>query len=1027
MYKQHGAERRVLQRDGLNTRDLDKLAETTISRIVIWVRVGDVLFKRHCAEPPRVNGRSNTFHFLMSRVDHVELLEPGDVSAADRRIMEQRFDLVHVDTATLRAIADKSDENTADDLVFVLGGKTAALNSANARLGMRPQDVILQAGTNIYKHEDTRDLDGRMSTCLAHDHHRELKTILQNNNVRPMLESMDRRAYRAMCLADQVWGHTLDLSLLPTGQTDIYTSDFRKVYGAEFSSVESFPYFHGYPAFHEFEGPIGNAPGCTAFRFGSDRVAVFKIHSMDTSGMDARLRATLWKAGLFKDEFATTYLCSPIVHWLQDRGVAWRAECAWVSSCVSATWCPADEAGADLYSRMISERTYPIVMGLLQAGRKALKSCSDLAPNRGQARNIATMFKQEFTNEASMRMAGLDRFVRGEELVTSTRTREQMQRLVDDARLAQADKKSRSPGHRNKQMRLAAANPAQLDIRAVFGRAAANAHLQEQEPAPPRGEEPPPGALYLHSTADAMVEPTNTPNVVIPTMVGNDGDSDTPHTAITTTARYGNRVGHDYISTFQHAYCVTRMLQAIDCVRDKSLILGYSLDAIHTLQPCDSDFAAAGLLETDTPTSGMMKPAETTPASDKRGIRQECLLSNHVVDGHAERVMEEVDASLAPDPERTRWSEERNAYQQINVVTGRPGTGKTTGLFVRHAGSADLRLPRKTTVLATPTNLLACDFGNKFKGVKAKTFHKTLRVPVFGELEAADSVFNSYKMKREGDTRSAWSSIREGDSFGIANRQTVVLDESSQHLSHHVQYAIDVAKANHLQLFISIDYDETTGRIYQMGPVEVIPGLSLAPKAIMAQQPPLHHIRRSTVHRQTGDDELDTLLESLREGTDLAGIRSLLDCPFLEEFGLDPADNSRIYKGMLASVTKREWLDVFEDSRFHSQEDPEDGEQQQQRRPGALVYDNKNYSASKQSVTNAATPNKINPLIASTAHTVQGREVNADGAVFLLLSDKQRGYGGWTEDFALNSVYVTATRVRRRDQLRVVFVDDIIN
>ena len=70
--------------------------------------------------------------------------------------------------------------------------------------------------------------------------------------------------------------------------------------------------------------------------------------------------------------------------------------------------------------------------------------------------------------------------------------------------------------------------------------------------------------------------------------------------------------------------------------------------------------------------------------------------------------------------------------------------------------------------------------------------------------------------------------------------------------------------------------------------------------------------------------------------------------------------------------------------------------------------------------------NKVQPLIVSTAHTVQGREVGPDGKVYLMYDGSLPTKGGWGEIFALNSVYVTCTRVRRRDQLVLVDISDLI-
>lgn len=70
---------------------------------------------------------------------------------------------------------------------------------------------------------------------------------------------------------------------------------------------------------------------------------------------------------------------------------------------------------------------------------------------------------------------------------------------------------------------------------------------------------------------------------------------------------------------------------------------------------------------------------------------------------------------------------------------------------------------------------------------------------------------------------------------------------------------------------------------------------------------------------------------------------------------------------------------------------------------------------------------KVYPKIVSTTHTVQGREISQEGTVYMLTTRKHMGYSGCTEDFAMNSVYVTATRNRRRrKQLVVVEITNLI-
>eukprot|EP00873_Tetraselmis_striata_P024094 jgi/Tetstr1/444358/TSEL_032249.t1 len=165
-----------MARDGLNIRDLDKLAEICEATINVYTRIEAGLHLHHRASPAANVPCTFVFHFLMTRVDHVELIEPGQASEVFLPFLEGRFEVEYVDTER--------------------------------------QDVIMQAGITIYEHTDTEELKYRMSTNESHDHKRDLVKLQTNYNIRSMPEAADRRCYRTMWLADHVWGHLLDVDKL---------------------------------------------------------------------------------------------------------------------------------------------------------------------------------------------------------------------------------------------------------------------------------------------------------------------------------------------------------------------------------------------------------------------------------------------------------------------------------------------------------------------------------------------------------------------------------------------------------------------------------------------------------------------------------------------------------------------------------------------------------------------------------------------------------------------------------------------
>ena len=142
---------------------------------------------------------------------------------------------------------------------------------------------------------------------------------------------------------------------------------------------------------------------------------------------------------------------------------------------------------------------------------------------------------------------------------------------------------------------------------------------------------------------------------------------------------------------------------------------------------------------------------------------------------------------------------------------------------------------------------------------------------------------------------------------------------------------------------------------------------------------------------------------------------------FLDEFGLQR--DATIYDGMTATITKAEFRELFQSPIFNECVDNHSG-----RKKKSMVYGNIYTRTAGLQADRQADPkgNITQPLIAGTAHTVQGRELSADGRAFILYNSNEWGSGGWEMDFCKNSVYVSATRIRRRDQLYLVDVEDLV-
>lgn len=1080
---EEGAQRtgRALIRDGINDRDLPRLAELTNTRITVWVHHAGSYIRRHMASPQFGDraGRFYKSHFLLTRPDHAEVLLPDGTSAETASQLSGQVDVQHVSSERMLSIARKQDQQTADDIVFVVKGNPAVLTRppppSDGRLGNRHEDVVLQAGNTIFKHENLEGVvESRMGTHAANDHAETFIEKLREANIWPIKEVASRRTYRAIALADQVWGHKMQV---PEGARQIYTYDFRKFYSTEFSTLpaESFPYFHGYPAnpnFHEFAGPVGNYNDrCQPFTFRSDRFAVFRLYCISLDGMDPGLRGLLADTQLFQEEYGTYYVSSPVLHWLQDNGAKWQADYVWVCYCTTTKWCP----DSQLLEDMRECKTYGVVLGMLHSGRKPTKESRAICNNKQDAVDLAYMYQQEFTNERAMRMNGFDMFFSGEEAVIDPELREEAEQMVatQEERRAQTERPSRRR-------------------RLVEGQSTIDSFLSGQQRAPEQADT---GPEHEVPTSAALLRPATHASTkslyalkVLPALADGQGPSDdAPHISINSIYRYGERSDYGYIVCAQHAYCVARMLQVLAAVGDVSKVAGYSLDAIHTTADFTEALVQADLLREGSENHGYFRPATIRPASECVAFSMgESILSNHKTTH--ERLLEEVDPTLAPNTDQPHWTEESDSLGQINIVTGRPGTGKTTGFFRRHEGS-DKRMPKGTTVLATPTNLLAADFSHKF-GCDAMTLHRAIKYPVGAFPGPPEERMRAVNRKQETDV-NIWRAGYHTHASNTPKAQTLVVDEITQHGYDITKDLVDVARANHLQLIVCGDLCLESGRIYQMGPVEPMAMACNGVTALKEELEGVTHIRREHVYRQLGDDGLQETLDTLREGTDEEGMRLLLQTDwvrkirgtewrqevvpsrdlsvaplhrvirtithdmldrmggdglfkvqacvkmdlgdhrphwferFLSEFGMDPANGGEVMKGMTATITKAEWEEVMESPTYNQRH-----RNGRRAAKGVLVYNDRQYSWNQnaqpgQRGQDQIPINRVNPLIVSTAHTVQGREVSEDGTVYIMHHPGMQGMGGWNEEFAYNSVYVAASRIRRRAQLVLVDISDI--
>lgn len=1106
---------------GFSVRELFELAEAIGIDIYLWYKVG-TLFRLRTVAPANVDNH-NIFHvhLLMTSLSHVEPLFANEVHLPSPTQLQGKLTVKYVSEERLRDILTFNDPFTKKDMVtLVKGVPTSLLNPEKARAGALPSDVVLQAGTVVYKHEATSELKGRYSTTQACEDYHKLKEVYTKLNLQPLNERHDRRNYRAITESDNVIGCRCKAS---EPEQTVYKFDTRMCYGADFHKLYEeggFPYFHGYPRNpngQEYQGPIGNrlvedtdSEGNTfkrlrkdlqTYTFKDDRFAVFKVVSLDISNMEANTQAILCEVlGIHNGmQYVTRYIASPLLHWFEAHGAYWVADTVWVFPCTMRSWCPDEE----LYQSMLSTKSYRQVVGKLQCGRQTTREECVYTQTKEEGVQLSSMYNHLTIQEDELRNAnGFSNFVHMEECVfATTQPREQQPTPVAPnasggkerkRELSTVEKAEARALKKKKKLETAFDCGQQRNPYAILPQSRLSDMLASPAPATKPTEAPP---VVLSSDAEdckqvLMEKRFSGSSLTLPLLtdpVSHEPLPGSPYKTVLWQQETGRRKCYTHLTTALHSMAVARFLDALVLIPAED-VLGINVDCFYLTKDHSALLEAAGFLEPPNTRRAGFIQAPIILSKPLNPINSDCAMSSFNPDREDTRMAMELDPTLAlVNP--VKWTAEKDGWRQFNTLTGGPGTGKTTGL-VQSGLAPDNRIDK--ALLCTPTNLLSCDFGNKF-GCKTMTLHKALKWTIVAPTGDTMLPKDRYKMNVRGNYGKM---IDNG--HHIRGLSAFIVDEVTQQSPDILRDLVEVCAHNHIQLFFTGDFKLDPPTVYQMGPVQsdsaVINHAPVLINEVSAAQPnKWAHVTRTKVHRQLGDEELQNVFNRLRESDDATGLELLLATDWVpkisgkewlqlcspdtdmsvapkhnciqmatilklramqdsERFKLkycgrptklteDQASNPQpewferyllefglgregtIYDGMTATVSKAEFKALFDNPLFN---DAEHLRNTTSRKPKYLVF-NKAYTrtSSRPDRTADVKGNVVQPLIVGTAHTVQGRELSADGKCFILYLSSERGSGGWELDFCKNSVYVSATRIRRRDQLYMVDVSDL--
>lgn len=429
---------------GLDMRDVSDLAELLKARIMIWTvsRLFPILRWDANSHDGESNEQPYVFGFYLTSTRHLEMIEDEKMSdivwnpRAVRDYKPKELKIHYVDDHFFdRVMNGKPGGYTDDEIkVYTIRRECPRWPIPDCvKDATRYASVILQEGCNVFKHELYKDyieetlglchddpgIDKRFLAdvmCHADLHWKRLVEGYNQCNVRKIVQKDSPSLFAAVRFADKVVAHTMYDT--PIG-VDLYEVDGRKWYLTDFSKTTDFPYFHGYPmhhAWHEYNGRstysqwdrrqqkfvkihsmIGNAYDYDRpFTFSYSKYAIFMVESLDLSGCTENFVSHMRRDKIFTDFDTENFVCvlpSPILHFLQDNGVRWRASYVWVCYGCEQDWVPNVDEQWRLAMRedMKKHKSYCICMGKLMSGRDPVFTTQYLVQDDETATDLVEM------------------------------------------------------------------------------------------------------------------------------------------------------------------------------------------------------------------------------------------------------------------------------------------------------------------------------------------------------------------------------------------------------------------------------------------------------------------------------------------------------------------------------------------------------------------------------------------------------------------------------------------------------------
>ena len=429
---------------GFDVRDLQELAELCDIRIMVFMQSRLMNFLRWDTDEhtSRDKGERYEFHFYMTSCQHLEMCDMNEITRnLDNSITWQggfgisKGDVKYVDSEWFRSIVETGytpDQPFRSD-IFTIKRSLLRWPLPECAKSVKYGDLMLAHGNTIYKHEcyikwfeeiglDPDDAKLVDVMCYADIHWQRLLKGMSHNNMESVKQQDSPSLYEAIVRSDKVTTHTL-MGDVNEGDT-LWEVDGRKWYHTDFSKVRDFPYFHGIPAastWSEYSGEIrtpycdpatglwnpvstfiGNGEGDRPFEFRYGKYAIFLIESLSFEKCDAHTMEHFTRDRLFVNlnpVISTVCLTSPIVHFLQDLGVVWRASYVWVCYGVVPDWIvgTSDEDALDLRMAMKEHKTYAISVGRLSSHSTIITSKHIIADGV-TATDLASWHSTKFVN-----------------------------------------------------------------------------------------------------------------------------------------------------------------------------------------------------------------------------------------------------------------------------------------------------------------------------------------------------------------------------------------------------------------------------------------------------------------------------------------------------------------------------------------------------------------------------------------------------------------------------------------------------